>query len=243
MSSVASGVDLLYSWHDFMESHADQRNAFIRTGRFVQEDMPDLRWDSYDFRMKKKAHHPLLKRMPCAYTRRTTSWLNRYFYKLESRSASQVQSIDRVLFPVKDRMVYYHLFGKAGVIEMQWLFPLDQWCSASIAIQTLVKDHVCPITLASGKLFRGTQKGLRFSGEGLCFSLNVPHHEKGLDFAHQMDLLGIAFKAKPNIIKDSRLSAEVLRSCYPDCDSTIKGFRKYDSQQRFQTELSKRLEL
>ncbi len=247
MASVADEVDLLYSWHDLCERDENKRHAFIRTGSFIRTDEPlalsDLKWDSYQFDLSSAPHHPFLKHLPCCYTQKTTAWLNRLFYHLESKEVQTTPSLDKVLFPVKDRMMYYHLFGRAGVIEMQWLFELQSWQEAATAIETCVRQHPCPVTLASGKLFRGAQRGFRFEGSGLCFSLNVPNTNSGRHFAKEIDAIGLALKAKPNIIKDTRLGAEVVMASYPEAEVTKRALRDNDHQGRFKTELSQRLEL
>lgn len=246
MSSVADDVDLLYSWHDLCEQDEDKRRAFIRTGSFARDEallaQPELKWNRYQFDLPSAPHYPLLKRLPCCYTQKSTAVLNRLFYHLESKEAQKKQSLSKVLFPVKDRMMYYHLFGNAGVIEMQWLFELQSWEEAASAIQACARQHPCPVTLASAKLFKGSQKGFRFEGSGLCFSLNVPNTSHGRHFAKEIDAIGIAMKAKPNIIKDTRLSAEVVRASYPEAESTIKALRANDPEGHFKTQLSQRLE-
>src|SRR6185503_14318035 len=79
----------------------------------------------------------------------------------------------------------------------------------------LSKSHI-PITLASAKLFAGKQDLLRFTADGICFALNFSRSERSPDFLSYLDKLLMKCEGIPNIIKDSRLSAQTVADCYPE---------------------------
>jgi decaprenylphospho-beta-D-ribofuranose 2-oxidase len=241
LSEESENSDLLYSWHDLMSQRPMNGPSFIRTGSFEPTPPGAIRWDAYNFQGRIKSHHPWIKKLPCFYTPLSTKLLNRWFYSSETKKSDSVQELDSVLFPVKDRMIYYHLFGRRGLIEMQWLFPLDAWDSICTAIEKVTHQYSGPITLASGKYFRGTRSGLRFSGTGLCFSINVPHSPSGVSFAEDVDAIGVEHGGIPNLIKDARLPAKVVKACYPDFDSFVDQLHRHDPKRRFGSELSLRL--
>jgi decaprenylphospho-beta-D-ribofuranose 2-oxidase len=100
-----------------------------------------------------------------------------------------------------------------------------------------------PVTLATAKLFGGTQRLLQFSGTGICLALNFPRTTDSIKFAEYLDGLLPAFHARPNLIKDSRLSAAVVEATYPEYELFRERLRRFDPKRLCRSELSERLRL
>ena len=97
------------------------------------------------------------------------------------------------------------------------------------------------VTLASAKCFGGDRKLLRFSGEGLCFALNIPRDDRAPAFIAFLDSLLPKLGGIPNLIKDSRLPRAVMESCYGEADEFRSRLKDFDPRRRFRSELSERL--
>jgi decaprenylphospho-beta-D-ribofuranose 2-oxidase len=100
-----------------------------------------------------------------------------------------------------------------------------------------------PITLASAKLFRGVNRLLRFSGEGICLALNVPRTGRAIRLFEFLDRLVLETRSLPNLIKDSRLSQAVVAAAYPGYEEFRARLRAFDPQRTYRSNLSERLEL
>jgi hypothetical protein len=93
------------------------------------------------------------------------------------------------------------------------------------------------------KAFAGEPGRLRFEADGLCLTLNLERSATTLDLLARLDELSIETGALPNIIKDSRLPARVVRACYPEYERFRRELAAFDPRRRFQSELSERLGL
>ena len=172
----------------------------------------------------------------------TTRLLNTWYYSREAHKKPSICHVLDTSFPLRKKMIYYHLFGRKGVIEMQWLFPREAWNEVQRDIRRLVTKLEPIITLASSKLFRGESSFLRFEGDGICFALNTPHTRKGLDFAAEMDALGCSFKGIPNIIKDCRLSSSTVQRAYGSLYEDFRSlYAKHYPEKSHLSALSRRI--
>jgi hypothetical protein len=120
------------------------------------------------------------------------------------------------MFPFARRSEYFLLFGRRGLAEYQALVPHD-------AIEGFLRDlerealrRRPPLVMLSMKLFRGTQRLLRFEADGVCFTADLVRSRAGLRFLQVLDQLTVAAGGLPHIIKDSRLPVGVVRECYPE---------------------------
>ena len=91
---------------------------------------------------------------------------------------------------------------------------------------------------------RGQQKFLRFEDNKICITFDYVNNKKNLDFMSMVDKLYDKYNILPSIIKDSRISKEVLASSYKEeLSSFTAGIYKFDKKRTYQSEISNRLEL
>ncbi len=147
------------------------------------------------------------------------------------------------LFPVARKALYFHLFGRRGFHEMQWIVPRDAVPSLGRDLPVLLRRRRAPVTLASCKLFRGEPSLARFDGEGLCLALDFPRDAGSASLAAELDRLGIALGVVPNVNKDSRLPAEVAEAGLSGLQELRGRLRSWDPERLYRSELSARLGL
>jgi len=73
--------------------------------------------------------------------------------------------------------------------------------------------------------------------------LNFPRDQAGAAFAGFLDDLMLRHGGWPNLIKDSRLSADVVNAAYPECGQFRERLWAYDPQRLYRSELSERIRL
>ena len=100
-----------------------------------------------------------------------------------------------------------------------------------------------PIALNSCKRFGGTRKLLRFDGDGISITCDLPRCRVSLNLLDKMDRLIIAYGAHTNLIKDCRVSAETVRAQYPEFEAFRAALHAFDPKRLFVSELSERLGL
>lgn len=140
-------------------------------------------------------------------------------------------------------MSYFELFGKNGFHECQVVIPESGFRSFVEGVRDFLKRTRIPISLASAKLFRGERELLRFTGNGICLALDFPRTSGSAAFGAFLDDLVRQHGAWPNLIKDSRLSNEVVRDTYPGYEAFRKALREFDPKRLYRSELSERLGL
>ncbi len=107
----------------------------------------------------------------------------------------------------------------------------------------LIKSEKPSLTILVMKLFNGKQKLLHFSDDGLSIILNLKHCNSTLKFLKKLDDIVISYKALPYIVKDSRLTKEVVEQCYPEYYVFKEILNEIDPKRIFKSELSERMNL
>ncbi len=234
--------DFAYSWHDFSRSGPDFGKGFVFSASFALDGLgatDDVQGNKAKFSAQKRGALPL------SLLNGWTSGLLSRAYALRTTlgGAEKRVSLRSALFPAQQTEVYFKLFGRRGFHEYQVLVPWSSAESYLREVESYLAHARVPVTLASAKAFAGRGGLLRFSGEGLCFALNVPRTNQARPLLEFLDALLPKVGAIPNIIKDSRLGRSVVDHCYPEADQFRSRLRSFDPRRMFQSELSQRLGL
>jgi decaprenylphospho-beta-D-ribofuranose 2-oxidase len=242
-SDLAEKVDLLYSWHDFTARGRRFGSGFIVTGTFDKTSAPDS--GKVLNRTYRAIDSSLARQMPISLWNRWSLPLFNRVYKLLSKryGASRSISIYSFLFPVADKISYFHLFGKRGFHECQIILPVSTFGGFVDETRAYLNRHRVPVSLASAKLFRGSRELVRFTGDGICLALDFPHTREAVHLLDFLDNLMCDCCGWPNPIKDSRLSAAILARTYPEYDAFRRMLREFDPQRSYRSEMSDRLGL
>jgi decaprenylphospho-beta-D-ribofuranose 2-oxidase len=175
---------------------------------------------------------------------RTTQAVNTAFWHLESRRQEYVKvPLFDSLFPFARRTAYFRFYGRRGLAESQMLIPQEQAEGFLAELQQRILKMEVPAVMMSLKLFKGTQRLLRFDGDGVCVTLDLVRSLQTLAFLSILDELLIAAHGIPNVVKDSRLPRAVVRACYTQYEAFRDQLYTYDPSRTFRSELSERLGL
>ena len=239
---TAQHSDFTFSWHDFAMSRLGP--GFVQSSRFVsgnEKNYPAPRLIG---------EPPVLSaasrcRWRISLLNPLTIWMmNRiYWLQVTMRSRPGYVELRDALFPIHQTQSYFKLFGNRGFHEYQIIIPtagIEEFCAM---LREHLSHHRSLITLASAKLFRGDPELLRFTGDGICFTLNFPRDNYASRLLTSLDEFTTHSGAKPNIIKDSRLPRVVVEATYPGITQFRTLLREFDPKRRFQSELSVRLGL
>jgi decaprenylphospho-beta-D-ribofuranose 2-oxidase len=237
LAAAAARADLVFTWHDLTKNG----RGFLKEGSFVPDACQGV--------AQRSLAHPLTSesrgswRLPF-FNGVTTPAFNRAYYAA-NRAMNGESTLEpyEFLFPVHDKQAYFKLFGRRGFFEYQTIIPLGVFDDYIDRVRDRLAKHPIPITLASAKYFKGDSELLRFTGDGICLSLNYPRTAETIRFAGFLDELIMTLGCRPNLIKDSRLSAGVAAKTYPGYETFRRELRAFDPRRLYQSELSRRLEL
>ena len=235
MERIASGAEYLYSWHDlnlrgkdfgkgtvYSECHCEGRRGYTnRAGKF----RVPLPWPAQN-----RLTIPLICKLYQAKERRAPR--------------TQIVQLGPAFFPFAGKELFFRLYGRAGFREYQALLPREGWESSSKQIAKAISDSAVPITFGSLKLFRGQRRMLNFSGDGVCVALDTPNLPATHDLFSQLDEITIDSGGIANLAKDGRLSAVAVRRMYGRYyDEFRDAIQRYDSRNRFVSELRRRIDV
>ena len=164
--------------------------------------------------------------------------------KIQSGKNIVKKDVYSALFPfVGTARMFYGLYGSNGFNEYQVLIKKKYSVEFIDDLTKLIKSEKPSLTILVMKLFNGKQKLLHFSDEGLSIILNLKHCNSTLKFLKKLDDVVISYKALPYIVKDSRLTKEVVEQCYPEYHVFKEILNEIDPKRIFKSELSERMNL
>ena len=164
--------------------------------------------------------------------------------KIQSGKNIVKKDVYSALFPfVGTARMFYGLYGSNGFNEYQVLIKKKYSVEFIDDLTKLIKSEKPSLTILVMKLFNGKQKLLHFSDEGLSIILNLKHCNSTLKFLEKLDDIVISYKALPYIVKDSRLTKEVVEQCYPEYHVFKEILNEIDPKRIFKSELSERMNL
>jgi decaprenylphospho-beta-D-ribofuranose 2-oxidase len=235
--------DFVYSWHDLLARGPRFGRGFLEVSRFLGTRQNATRGDQV--RTTSLLTADRRRRLPIPLFQWPSAWLMNFAYMqyMTRHSATDTEDLFMFQFPIRTREFYFYLFGRRGFFEHQVLIPADTFATWSDRLKSKLRTLRIPITLGSGKFFAGPYKLLRFSGDGVCFSINVPGTRGAASFLTFLDDLALEVGARPNIVKDSRLSRDVVATTYPEYEHFRAGRRAVDPDATYRSELSERLGL
>lgn len=231
--------DLLVSWNDLTRRSA-MGQGFVTTGTI----MAGAARAGARAECARLDPHRVGRLRPPVFNALTMPLINRlYGLKALSRAGPRAVDLYRFLFPVGAAPFYFDWYGRRGLIEHQVLIPHNSADDYFEALVRLILAHGVTVPRASMKLFRGRRQLLHYDGDGVSLSMDFFNRPETLAFLGELDALDCEHGAIANLIKDSRLGAEVVRRQYAGYDAFWGRLRGFDPARRFKSALSRRLEL
>ena len=172
---------------------------------------------------------------------RLCSVVNKLYWYTNTRAGTKISELTDFIFPSKNRLWYFSMFGKAGLIEHQVLVANESVEEYLKDLRKLLRKWNPIISLCHIKLFRGNQSLLNFDGNGLCLAMHFARNATSLQVLDRIDDLDNEYSAFANIIKDSRLRKEVVAHQYPEYEEFSNRIHEYDKEHVFQNTISQRL--
>ncbi len=160
-----------------------------------------------------------------------------YLHQEEKKTSTNNISLFASTFPFAANPYYFLAYGKRGLAEAQVIITDEKAGAFLELLEALLFNHNAPGVMISLKKSSGLQTGFRFAGPGICVTLDMAQTSSTSIFLTAFDELCLEHKAIPNLIKDSRLSQEVVSASYPEYELTIDRINKLDPNRVFMSEL------
>jgi decaprenylphospho-beta-D-ribofuranose 2-oxidase len=242
LETAGSKAPFLYTWQDFTTGGDGFGRGFLYVGDFAEADGDKTGAEVDRYRPIDATTRGWPG--PAFFNAFTTPLFNRAYSAAQSFGpAERVLPLFDFLFPVARKVAYFRLFGRRGFHEAQILLPRGAFGAFIDELRAHLRRHPAPITLASCKLFGGEGRWLRFEGAGVCLALDFPRGPAAERLLAFLDEAVPRHGGRPNVSKDSRLPAAVVRACYPEYETFRDQLRRFDPKRLYRSELSERLGL
>jgi decaprenylphospho-beta-D-ribofuranose 2-oxidase len=231
-----AGAPLLYGWHDARPGQFGR--GVIRFGLETQ------------MTQRSRRHAPdlpsTIKPWPVmAWNRAGIAAMNGWIRHRWCRPGSEPVDVESALFPLNGARRYFAGFGRDGLVEAQWLVSHARYADFAAALGELVARMRPRISLIASKLFDGTPAGFTFDGKGIALAIQLPQPKarEQTAFLDAMTELALSHGARPNLIKESTLTAATVRRALPEFDAAQADLRVFDPHTLQRSELTRRLGL
>ncbi len=245
MRELSQQCPIIYSWNNLnLDLNAKSSDlgsfgrGFVYAERFDNTEVKDLQ----DFNDLKSPHGPL-DRLGFINNFTASIVCNAYSL-LEVFSARERRlGLRRAAFPINGKEIYYRMFGQKGFREYQLIIPEYALEQAFAEIRAIIRSCAVGPALGSLKLFKGEAAYLNFSADGVCISLDLAEGESAKRCFSRLDNLVLNLGATVNIAKDSRIERGFAEKVFPEFDLFRRKLLEYDPARKFQSALSRRLEI
>jgi decaprenylphospho-beta-D-ribofuranose 2-oxidase len=148
------------------------------------------------------------------------------------------------LFPLDALGSWNRLYGRAGLIQYQFVVPLDRDRELVRCVELLRRRRL-PVYLAVLKRFGPSSGGpLSFPIEGWTLAMDLPGGAPGLGQAlDELDEIVAAAGGRVYLTKDVRLRKDLLRMMYPELDRLHAQRARVDPDGVLRSDLARRLGL
>ena len=232
MSDLRSSHDQVYSWHNLVSFSDDSfGKGYIYLEDFSRIKEKKSRRKYRAITSQNRGSHPAKLAKPLMG--KHINYVYNFFEKC--KSTEEILNVENGAFPISGKEVYYHLFGKRGYREYQASIPQKNWEYFASELKKICQNNKPDITLGSLKIFNRTfDNYINFCHQGVILAINAVSNRKTLSFFNEMDRLVVKYQGLPNIYKDSRISREIIRTCYKDnYHNFVKDLSDFDESHIF----------
>ena len=177
-------------------------------------------------------------------------FLNRYsvgvfnglYYRIQQGKGEVLVDYDRFFYPLDSLASWNRLYGRRGFFQYQCVFPAEVSRQAVTEILRRLGAEGVPMFLVVLKRFGPAAGLLSFPMPGYTLALDVPMQGQALlETLRGLDRWVISKGGRVYLAKDASTSGDSFRAMYPGLDEWLRVKRNVDPQDRFSSDLSRRL--
>ena len=229
--------DLYHAWFDLNNISKNKQNGFIELASYVNNSdfCKEKLQDDY-----KEPHHSKIKLN--IFSSFLMPIISRLYYLKKIIRRTEIVELFNFIHPSSDKLFYFSMCGKKGIIEHQVLIPHHNVEMYLDEFVDLLLEYRPIVPLCHTKIFSQKPRGMSFTGEGYCLAFHVPTNHRNIELISEIDQLDIKYNCITNINKDSRLTSEVVRLEYGQLFDDFKiQMMQYDPQRSFSNRIVRRL--
>jgi decaprenylphospho-beta-D-ribofuranose 2-oxidase len=241
-----AAYDYSVAWIDLMAKGASMGRSILGRGRFATLDQLSERQRRHPliFHSSTIATAPKLV-PPHLINPLTIKAFNEAWYrKAPRRARDQVQGITEFFHPLDLVDRWNRLYGRTGVLQWQFVIPLDAVEELRAIIGELSTSGYPSFLTVLKRMGPGNPGPLSFPIEGWTLTFDVPAAGSSLGpLLDRLDQRVVESGGRIYLAKDSRMRPELLPVMYPRLDEWLAVRRSVDPKQQLMSDLARRLRL
>lgn len=172
----------------------------------------------------------------------TSRVLNKIIGFVQNSSKTFVH-YEKFFFPLDAISNWNRGYGKRGFIQYQFVVPKKEGRLHLQAIMESISKSGCTPFLNVFKMFGPGQGILSFPFEGYTLAIDFPMSEKLRQYIPVLDKMVLEANGRIYLGKDAMLNEDTFLKMYPQVGDWLKVKAKYDPQNVFSSNLSRRIGL
>lgn len=161
----------------------------------------------------------------------------------KQKSAPAISHYDAFFYPLDAINNWNRGYGKKGFIQYQFVIPMKNGREHIRKILGEITKSNCVPFLNVLKKFGHGQGMLSFPFEGYTFAIDFPVTDRLKPFTKKLDQLVLEMGGRIYLGKDAYLDEQMFKAMYPNYREWLDIKRKYDPQNVFSSDLSRRIGL
>ncbi len=230
------------AWIDCVASGEKLGRSVVMTGRHAyRSEIPTKIENPLECRFK--GQKPMPFNFPSfALNRFTVGTFNSFYHWQQGRKGEFLTGFDPYFYPLDGIKNWGRMYGKAGFLQYQFVIPDEGAEEVLTSVLEKVSLSGNASFLAVLKRMGEASPGLlSFPISGWTLALDIPVTDKALEMLDDLDELISDAGGRLYLAKDSRLDPDTFRAMYPRVPELRKLLMDYDPDQKFASNLSKRL--
>ena len=225
--SMGRGTMEIGNYIDAPKCSTEELKKFITTRSRIGPFSPEMFWS-------------IFKRI---WGYNTSSLFNKFNYY--SPKSKVIIPFTKFQYVFHNKPKFNLLYAPSGFIEFQTLFPKKKSAEAISRLISLSQSHRRQPWICGVKRHKSDSSYLSFSGDGLSITMNFPlNNFKKLDrekYSEELLDTILEFNGKVYLSKHSFLSKWAFQKMYPEYKKILELKTKYDPEQLFYSDATKRL--
>ena len=166
-----------------------------------------------------------------------------YYAKNYKKEMDSVVHYDGFFYPLDSILSWNKIYGKKGFVQYQFVLPMDASREGLTNILGRINKMGMGSFLAVLKLFGEQDDLISFPMKGYTLALDFPIRRGLFEFLDELDNVVAGYGGRIYLSKDARMKKEIFWRTYPHAEEFRNILKKYDPDNRFNSNLSQRLML
>lgn len=172
----------------------------------------------------------------------TIKILNKIIFNIQNKDKG-VCHYESFFYPLDMIDEWNKGYGKRGFIQYQFVIPVENGRKNIVKILSAITESGCkPFLNVLKKMGKG-QNYLSFPMEGYTFAIDFPVTKKLREFTKIMDHMVLDAGGRIYLCKDAFVDEAIFKQMYPSHHDWLNVKMKYDPENKFSSDISRRLGL